>query len=64
MDTAARPTPDDPIHFARGRPLKLLHGQQGNDFEFFPRSMCRCQHRRRRRPTPDRQTASEHSASA
>jgi hypothetical protein len=42
MDTAAGPVPelmsDDPIHFARGRPLKLLHGPQDDDFDFFPRS--------------------------
>jgi hypothetical protein len=30
--------PDDPIHFVRGRPLKLLDGPQDDDFDFFPRS--------------------------
>jgi hypothetical protein len=30
--------PDDPIHFVRSRPLKLLHGPQDEDFDFFPRS--------------------------
>jgi hypothetical protein len=42
METAAGPVPelmpDDPIHFVRGRPLKLLHGPQDDDFDFFPRS--------------------------
>ena len=42
METAAGPVPelmpDDPIHFLRGRPLKLLHGPQDEDFDFFPRS--------------------------
>jgi len=42
MDTAAGPVPDlmpdDPIHLVRGRPLKLLHGPQDEDFDFFPRS--------------------------
>ncbi|MEH2522513.1 MULTISPECIES: hypothetical protein [unclassified Bradyrhizobium] len=42
METAAGPVPellpDDPIHFIRGRPLKLLHGPQDDDFDFFPRS--------------------------
>jgi len=42
MATAAGPVPelmpDDPIHFIRGRPLKLLHGPQDDDFDFFPRS--------------------------
>ena len=44
METAAGPvpelTPDDPIHFLRGRPLKLLHGPQDEDFDFFPREMA------------------------
>jgi hypothetical protein len=30
--------PDDPTHFFRGRPLKLSHGPQDDDFDFFPRS--------------------------
>jgi hypothetical protein len=55
MDAAACPMPDDPIHFARGCSLKLLHGQQDNDFEFFRRSMCRRQYRRRRRCRASRQ---------
>jgi hypothetical protein len=42
METAAGPVPelmpDDPIHFLRGRPLKLSHGPQDEDFDFFPRS--------------------------
>jgi hypothetical protein len=42
MESAASPVPelmpDDPIHFIRGRPLKLLHGPQDDDFDFFPRS--------------------------
>jgi hypothetical protein len=42
METTAGPplelTPDDPIHFVRGRPLKLSHGPQDDDFDFFPRS--------------------------
>jgi len=42
MDSAAGPapelTPDDPIHFIRGRPLKLLHGPQDDDFDPFPSS--------------------------
>ncbi|NOJ45316.1 hypothetical protein [Bradyrhizobium archetypum] len=44
METAAGPVPelmpDDPIHFVRGRPLKLLHGPQDDDFDFFPRSQA------------------------
>lgn len=43
MDTAAgpvpEPMPDDPIHFLRGHPLKLLRGPQDDDFDFFPRSL-------------------------
>jgi len=42
MEAAAGPVPelmpDDPIHFLRGHPLKLLHGPQDDDFDFFPRS--------------------------
>ena len=42
IETAAgpvpEPMPDDPIHFVRGRPLKLLHGPQDDDSDFFPRS--------------------------
>jgi hypothetical protein len=42
METDAGPLPgamlDDPIHFVRGRPLKLAHGPQDEDFDFFPRS--------------------------
>ena len=42
MDAAAGPVPelmpDDPIHFLRDHPLKLLHGPQDGDFDFFPRS--------------------------
>ena len=44
METFAGPVPelmpDDPIHFVRGRPLKLLHGPQDDDFDFFPRSQA------------------------
>lgn len=44
METLAGPVPelmlDDPIHFVRGRPLKLLHGPQDDDFDFFPRSQA------------------------
>ncbi|WP_334510325.1 hypothetical protein [Bradyrhizobium sp. AZCC 1693] len=32
--------PDDPIHFVRGRPLKLLHGPQDDDSDFLPRSQA------------------------
>lgn len=32
------PMPDDLVHFARTRPLKLSHGPQDDDFDFFPRS--------------------------
>src|SRR5436190_3268175 len=43
MDTAAGPVPelmpDDPIHFDRGRPLKLLHGPQDGDLDFSPHSL-------------------------
>jgi hypothetical protein len=42
METLAGPLPepiaDDPIHFMRGLPLKLLHGPDGDDSDFFPRS--------------------------
>ena len=42
METVAGPVPelmpDDPIHFVRGRPLKLLRGPQDDDSDFFPRS--------------------------
>ena len=42
METLAgpvpEPMPDDPIHFLRGRPLKLLHGPEDDDSDFFPRS--------------------------
>ena len=42
METAAGPVPapmpDDPFHFVRGRPLKLLNGPQDDDFDPFPRS--------------------------
>ena len=42
METAAGPVPelmaDDPIHFVRGRPLKLLRDPQDDDSDFFPRS--------------------------
>jgi hypothetical protein len=42
MESAAGPMPelmpDDPIHFVRGLPLKLLHGPDGDDSDFFPRS--------------------------
>ena len=42
MDSAAGPVPelmpDDPIHFVRGLPLKLFHGPDGDDSDFFPRS--------------------------
>jgi len=42
MDTAAGPVPelmpDDPIHFPRGGPLKLLRGPLDDDSDFFPRS--------------------------
>jgi hypothetical protein len=41
METDASPVPqpvlDDPIHFARARPLKLFHGPQDEDVDFFPR---------------------------
>ena len=44
METAAGPMPelmpDDPVHFVRGRPLKLLHGPQDDDFDFFARSQA------------------------
>ena len=44
METAAgpvpEPMPDDPIHFVRGGPLKLLHGPQDDDSDFFPRSQA------------------------
>ena len=44
METAAgpvpEPMPDDPVHFVRGRPLKLLHGPQDDDSDFFPRSQA------------------------
>lgn len=33
-----QPTSDDPIHFVRGRPLKLPHGPQDEDFDFITRS--------------------------
>ncbi|MEH2499657.1 hypothetical protein V1294_006136 [Bradyrhizobium sp. AZCC 1678] len=42
METAAGPMPelmpDDPIHFVRGRPLKLLRNPEDDDSDFFPRS--------------------------
>ena len=42
METAAGPVPelmpDDPIHFVRGRPLKLLGNPEDDDSDFFPRS--------------------------
>jgi hypothetical protein len=42
METAAGPVPapmpDDPFHFVRGRPLKLLNGPQDDDFDPFPHS--------------------------
>jgi hypothetical protein len=42
MESAAGPVPelmpDDPINFVRGRPLKLLHSPDDDDFDFFPRS--------------------------
>jgi hypothetical protein len=42
METAAGPVPelmpDDPIHFVRGRPLKLLRNPEDDDSDFFPRS--------------------------
>jgi hypothetical protein len=42
METAAGPAPelmpDDPIHFVRGRPLKLLRNPEDDDSDFFPRS--------------------------
>ncbi|UPK06525.1 hypothetical protein [Bradyrhizobium sp. 170] len=42
METMAGPVPelmpDDPIHFVRGRPLKLLRSPQDDDSDFFPRS--------------------------
>ena len=42
LETAAGPVPelmpDDPIHFVRGRPLKLLHNPEDDDSDFFPRS--------------------------
>jgi len=42
METLAGPVPelvpDDLVHFARTRPLKLAHGPQDEDFDFFPRS--------------------------
>ena len=44
METAAgpvpEPMPDDPIHSVRGGPLKLLHGPQDDDSDFFPRSQA------------------------
>ena len=53
METAAGPVPelmpDDPIHFVRGRPLKLLRDPEDDDSDFFPRSRrrtCRCRNRR------------------
>ena len=42
METAAGPVPelmpDDPIHFVRGRPLKLLGNPEDDNSDFFPRS--------------------------
>ena len=42
METLAGPAPelmlDDPVHFVRGRPLKLLRSPQDDNFDFFPRS--------------------------
>jgi hypothetical protein len=42
METLAGLAPelmsDDPIHFVRGRPLKLLRSPQDDDSDFFPRS--------------------------
>jgi hypothetical protein len=42
METLAgpgpEPIPDDLVHFARMRPLKLARGPQDDDFDFFPRS--------------------------
>ncbi|WP_244608162.1 hypothetical protein [Bradyrhizobium algeriense] len=42
MEAAAGPVPelmpDDPIHFVRGRPLKLLRNPEDDDSDFFPRS--------------------------
>ncbi|WP_334478547.1 hypothetical protein [Bradyrhizobium algeriense] len=42
METAAGPVPelmpDDPIHFVRGRPLKLLRNPEDDDSDFSPRS--------------------------
>jgi hypothetical protein len=42
LETMAGPVPelmpDDPIHFVRGRPLKLLRSPQDDDSDFFPRS--------------------------
>ena len=53
METAAGPVPelmaDDPIHFVRGRPLKLLRDPAGRRFRFlsaFARRTCRCRNRR------------------
>ena len=34
------PIPDDLVHFARMRPLKLSRGPQDDDFDFFPRSQA------------------------
>jgi hypothetical protein len=44
METLAgpgpEPIPDDLVHFARMRPLKLSRGPQDEDFDFFPRSQA------------------------